>query len=268
MKPAYHYNLPSGTRIFRATTIDKEGRWYTLSLQDAYTYGENITEYSTTKDLNLLNIASLTFHNDFIDRLNIIYPDSKNSVPQYEKIKCLLPLGLADIHSQQIGTHLLNTNLPINESCWSSSHDYSSKILMNRHRLSDHRLDSQLVDILQKIYGEVYEGCISPFEWPTKIHGGYFPRELCLFKIQNIQEETTHKRPQTAGGTDQIRKVEFVPFNINFSDEFIKKIPSHNETLKLFWNPHTGEIPQSEKVQTNNSVQKRIRHITRKKIPK
>lgn len=244
MNPPYHYSLPSGSRIFRATTIDKQGRWYTLSLEDAYTYGENITEYSTTKVLNLLNIGSLTFHNDFIDRLNVLYPDSKSTL-NINKVKCLVSLGIADIHSQGLGIQLLNANMPVNDSDWNSLLEYSSKVLMNRHRLSEHSLDTHLVKILEQIYGGLYDGYISPFEWPTKIHGRYFPKELCLFKIQNIQEENTYTRPQT-GGTSEIKKVVFVPLNLNIrADNFIKS-EGPIGPLRLFWNPHTDDGIESQ----------------------
>jgi len=259
MKPAYHYSLPSGTRIFRATTIDKEGRWYTLSLQDAYTYGENITEYSTIKELNLLNIGSLTFHNDFIDRLNVLYPDSRHTGLHSDKVRCLIPLGLADIHSQELGIHLLNANMPMNISEWNPILDYSSKIMMNRHRLSEHSLDTNLVKVLEQIYGNYYDGYISPFEWPTKIHGRYFPKELCIFKIKDtIKEETTYKRP-LAGGTGQIKDVEFVPLNLNIAhDKFIKSDEPMGPP-RLFWNPHTDDSITSQPNGGKSSILKQTR---------
>jgi hypothetical protein len=258
MNPPYHYTLPSGSRIFRATTIDKQGRWYTLSLEDAYTYGENITEYSTTKDLNLLNIGSLTFHNDFIDRLNVMYPDSRHTGLHADKVKCLVPLGLADIHSQELGINLLNANMPINTSGWNPLLDYSSKIMMNRHRLSEHSLDTHLVKVLEQIYGDVYDGYISPFEWPTKIHGRYFPKELCLFKIVNtIKEETTYKRSQV-GGTSPDKNVKFAPLNLNIrSDKFIK-FDEPMGPLRLFWNPHTDDSIKPSNIQPNYNGGKTI----------
>jgi hypothetical protein len=45
MDPPYLYNLKEGTHIFRAKTLEKKGRWFSFSLNDALSYGENITEY-------------------------------------------------------------------------------------------------------------------------------------------------------------------------------------------------------------------------------
>ena len=125
MEPAYSYKLPIGTSIFRATTIAKDGRWYTLSLEDAYTYGELITEYKTNKDLNLINISSLTFHNDFIDRLNVMFPGIDYSGISEEKIKCLMPLGLIDLETQKESMKMFGNDLnlkmdkfSVNQTVW------------------------------------------------------------------------------------------------------------------------------------------------------
>lgn len=250
MDPAYLYKLPSGTSIFRAKTIAKEGRWYALSLEDAYIYGNTVTEYSTTKELNLLNIMSLTFHYDFIDRLNTLYPGKDNIGIDIDKLKCLVPLGLIDIKSQKIESELFGLKLPINETRWNDILELTSLTLQNRHRLSEHTLDTHLVSILEKIYGSVYDGYISPLKWPTKIHGDFFPREACLFKLGNVKEEKEYTKSSASVGGAII----IPPISINMDifrkyEESIHEFIKENK-FKPIWNPHTED--------TNIYLKKRV----------
>jgi hypothetical protein len=256
MNPPFLYKLASGTKIFRATTLSKKGRWYTLSLDDAYTYGENITEYITVNELTLLNVTSLTFHNDFLDRLSVLYPGDDYSGFDINKIKCLIPLGLTDLSSQMKNLNFLgNNSLNINETNWNNQLEYLSDNLLNRHRLSEHSLDANFVSVLEKIYGEHFNGYISPIRWPTKLHGHLFPRELCIFnKIDSfIKEVAEYKRPSVGGNLiSKNNIVQCQPFDFSNVDYDaiqakmsmqIKDILA--KPLNLFWNSHTGEIYSS-----------------------
>ncbi len=246
MESPYQYTLPSGSKLFRAVTVAKSGRWYSLSLEDSYTYGQKITEYSTTKELKLLNITSLSFHTDFIDRLNIMYPGIDNTGFDIDKIKCFIPLGLVDLQSQVLSLSLLNCQMPINTMNWDIKCELTSMNLLNRHRLSDHALDTHLVSILEKIYGNYYDGYISPIKWPTKLHGGFFPRELCLFKVPNdVKEEKEHIRPQTAGSLTNPSQKFIKPLTIdeayfrNLEHGFLTSEKQY--VFKPLWNPHTQD---------------------------
>jgi hypothetical protein len=199
MDPPYQYNLPAGTHLFRAKTIAKEGRWYALKLEDIFRYGREITEYSTTKDLKLLNIMSLTFHNDFMDRLNTLYPGKDYDGYDLDKLKCLIPLGLVDLQSQTKFANVFGHTLQTYDLSWNELKDITNAPLLNRHRLSEHHLDTHLVSVLEQIYGHHYDGYISPLEWPSKLGENNFHREVCLFKIRNIKEEGTYIITQTGG---------------------------------------------------------------------
>lgn len=245
MDSPFLYKLPAGSTIYRAKTINKEGRWYTLKLEDAYTYGEFITEYKTDRDFNLINITSLTFHYDYIDRLNVMFPGIEHSGFDIEKIKCLIPFGLIDLNSQQNGMSFLNSQINLNETGWNSIFEYISYNLQNRHRFSEHSLDTNMVDILEKIYGHVYDGYISPIRWPTKCHGGLFPRELCFFNLGNTIEHQTHIRPQSGGMVHastvmpDMSKIDYSAINEKFS-EIIKTMP-----ICRGWNSHTDDTGSS-----------------------
>jgi hypothetical protein len=248
MESPFLYKLPTGSTIFRAKTINKEGRWYALKLEDAYTYGENITEYKTVKDLNLINITSLTFHNDFIDRLNVLFPGEEHSGYDIDKIKCLIPFGLIDLQSQQTSMSLLNSHLNLHESGWNPIFEYLSHNINNRHRFSDHYLDTNLICVLEKIYGRVFDGYISPIKWPTKCHGGLFPRELCFFNLGNVIEQREHKRPHSGGmydndsnknKTPDMSKINYDAIKEQYAN-VIKSWPSY-----IGWNSHTDDTDVS-----------------------
>ncbi len=252
--------MPIGTRLFRASTIAKEGRWYNLNLNDAYTYGEDITEYSTIKELNLLNVMSLTFHNDFVDRLNVMYPGFNNTGFDEEKIKCLIPFGLLNKSMQQKGLNIFGINIGQNNSPMNIISDYMGELLQDRNRISIHSLDTELTQVLEKIYGKYYDGFISPLKWPTKIHPGsqgFFPQELCFFKLGNVKEENQHKRPAAGGGN--INSITNINFTINTDKirQIEKEYDEQSKKTKFIplWNPHTEDvIPDSAFVKHTNTI--------------
>lgn len=220
MEPAYSFILPAGTSIFRAKTINKEGRWYSFTLQDAYVYGELITEFVTNKDLKLINIMSFTFHDDFMDRLNVMFPGDDYSGINNEKLKCLIPLGLPDLQTQLEAIKHFRQDITINTETWNNKFDLLSKLMLNRHRFSIHELDTFLVSVLEKIYGSYFDGYISPLNWPTKLHGNLFHRELCTFKQGAVNEVRTYTRPSRGGGYTSSELM-----NLTFGDgQFCTKI--------------------------------------------
>lgn len=245
MDSPYLYKLPQGTSIFRAKTIAKEGRWYTLALEDAYTYGEMITEYSTTKELRLINIMSLTFHNDFMDRLMILYPGADYTGMDMRRLSCLISLGLFDIDSQMMAAKLMKIPFPFNDISQDPLMHLNNNYLHRRNRFSEHNMDAHFVSVLEEIYGDVYDGYISPIKWSTNIHGGYFPRELCIFKHGSTHEEKEHMRPNrsasssipsSGGGGNNHLKYELSPEILEQHRKFVSEHP-----FKPLWNPHTED---------------------------
>jgi hypothetical protein len=243
MESPYLYKLTVGSHIFRATTIEKEGRWYSLNLEDAYAYGTEITEYTTTKEFKLINITSLTFHYDFIDRLNIMFPGCDFDGMDDDKLKCLLPLGLLDLYSQRALIDLFGFEVNPNMEKWTPKHEFSNYILQGRNRLSDFKLDDHLSSVLEKIYGKHYDGIISPIKWPSKMYGGYFPRELHIFKRGFVKEEKQYTRPPQFGGKPQKYDPPIVTYNPELARQTRKLFEQKTDTFvfKPLWNPHTGE---------------------------
>lgn len=258
MEPAYLYILPVNMPIFRAYTINKHGRWYALSLDDAYGYGPKVTEYKTKKELKLLNITSLTFHYDLIDRLNVLFPGQNFTGYDENKLKCLLPLGLIDYNSQKEILNTLNIQIPIpQQNNLTPIEELLLQNMQNRPRLSEHSLDTFFVSVLEHIYGNHFDGYISPIKWPSKIHNGFFPREMFVFNNNEIEEVKEHLKaaPPTPGGgafrnNDVIKhadeKINFIKIKIDknaikkISDKINKELNSLPPPT-LFWNPHTED---------------------------
>lgn len=247
MDCVYSYILPENTSIFRATTKAKEGRWFTLDLESAYTYGENITEYKTIKSLNLINITSLTFHLDFIDRLNILFTGSDYTGFSIEKIKCLIPLGLVNFDTQQEMLKRLGVKIEPNTKDWDSILDLLNKLMLNRHRFSEHSLDSFFIETLEKIYGNVFDGMISSIRLPSILHGGLFPRELCIFKYGTVKEINSYTRPHSLSGGFKTNNIKIDEEHFRKTErEFLKS--SKEFKFKPLWNPHTEDtIPNKSK---------------------
>lgn len=268
MDPPYHYNLPEGTHLFRAKTIAKEGRWYSLKLEDTFRYGREITEYSTTKDLKLLNIMSLTFHNDFMDRLNILYPGNDYDGYDLDKLKCLIPLGLVDLQSQKKFANVFGHQLQTYDISWNEVKDITNSPLLNRHRFSEHHLDTHLVSVLEKIYGNYYDGYISPLKWPSKLYPDNFHREVCLFKINNdVKEESMYIITQNGGykkvplpqSTPIIQKSPFT----NYS-KFYELQKKYSETPKSYTitplTPNPGDSVPKSIIYINNTHDIKNKH--------
>jgi len=262
MDSPFLYKMKLHTPLFRAKTVAKEGRWYALSVEDAYSYGTHITEYSTIKELRLINIMSITFHNDFMDRLMLLYPGEGYKGIDINKLKCLIPLGLIDINTQRIACNMLRFDAPINESSWNSELQWNVDMIHNRHRFSEHSLDTHLVSVLEQIYGDIYDGYISPIKWATKIHGNYFPREVCCFRLGNTKEEREHLRPNVGmlGGAYPLHPIA-IPKTLRLSDTLVKSLESNEnkQGLHLFWNPHTEDrdSTKNNKRRRNKTVKKR-----------
>lgn len=239
MEPAYLYKMPVGTSLFRAKTIQKTGRWHSLSLNDAYTYGTNITEFVTNKDLCLINVMSLTFHNDLMDRLMIRYPGINYDGIDIDKLICLIPLGLFDKDTQNLALGTTkNYSLPQNGQNWDILMQFGHLMLHSRQRYSDHEVDTKFVNILEEIYGDVYDGFISPIKWPTKCHasGGYFPREMCIFKDGLVNEVQEHLRP------DQMFHQSSVAAEASSSSGGGNPPPSSTSTFWETWHPPHDQV--------------------------
>lgn len=177
-----YIGLKSGTVLYRGindkndTDITGKAMWFSVDKADALLYGNKIIKYKLLKDINLLNITDINFHNNYLNILNLLYTGTNYDSVDAKKIEAAIPdyeVQCSYLHSKGI---LLNNTVH-----WTNEHEIASRFLMNRHRYSTFERDKLLVSTLYKIYGTKCEGYISKIKWPSKLHDGFFNREICLF---------------------------------------------------------------------------------------
>jgi hypothetical protein len=180
------FSLKKGTILYRGinnlnnSNIIGNPLWLSLDKSDALLYGTIIIEYELLKDIKLLNIMDLDFHDNYINILNSIYTGTKYDGVDDRKIEASIPIGLPD-YETQYNYLLLNKIKLENATKWILQHEVAVKFVKNRHRYSTFERDKKFVDTLKLIYGNICNGYISKLKWPSKFHDGFFNRELCLF---------------------------------------------------------------------------------------
>lgn len=238
MEPAYLYKLPPNTHIFRATGQSPLGRWYSLSVEEVIMYGRQVTEFSTLKEYRLVNIMSLTFHNDFMDRIMTMFPGSDNDGFDPHKIACALPIGLFDVYSQPYlhNTFYIGKQLEIQTTDWDDKKQWCSQMLHQRQRYSEHKIDTHFTQVMEKIYGSAYDGFIAPLKWPTQMHDGQcrlFPREICFFNIPSLKTELIYQMNLPSSGgtrtTTNNQQINNLPENI---------VVNIGKYIRPIWNPY------------------------------
>jgi hypothetical protein len=181
-----YLSLKKGTILYRGindlNNINITGipLWLSLDKTDAMLYGNIIMEYELLRDINLLNIMNLDFHNNYLNILNLIYTGIKYDGVDDRKIEASIPIGLPDYDTQY--NYLFSKGVELkNTPNWLLEHDRAVKFLLNRHRYSIFERDKLLVKTLILIYGNKCDGYISQIKWPSKFHDGFFNKEICLF---------------------------------------------------------------------------------------
>ena len=205
--------LEPNTTLFKgiSKTFDNTSErhcWFALdqSIADNYAqlYAQSNVESkvilcTTTKPLKLLNIMSIKFKYDFWDKVNMIYAD--NNCMDERKIKVLLALGLPSFDIQK-------TCLQIDMSKCNSVIDTWAQAL-GGHRQSQIDSDNLLVNTINLVYPNMYDGYIQKYNVPTCMQQSlFFPREVCLFglkdKVTNMQVIVTYKKSK--GGKLKVKK--------------------------------------------------------------
>ena len=177
--------LKEGTILYRGIsnfTNHKKNSvlWLSEDLDTALLYGPKIIEYKLVKDLKLINLADLSFHEEYMNILNFIYCGSRNDRVDERKLEATIPLGLPNYETQV--NYLLSKGVKLNKpQKWSDVHEMYSGFFMKRHRYSTYDRDERMVTHLEPIYGKNYNGYITKIAWPSKLHDGFFNREVCLF---------------------------------------------------------------------------------------
>ena len=195
--------MRKGTKLYHGSkdpfnvNYDKH-TWFSLNEAYAAEYGKNVTEIFTKRDLNLIDVQNPFFQLDFVSQVNKLYPELSQA-----KVFALAPLGLPSLKAQEaLLTHKPGVcNEPDNKTLiWAEyfqgKHRYS-------FRIGDIKVDDMMVDAMQKIYGEKFQGYIAQYEWPSCYHDGLFHPEVCLFVTKKNVSLTQIK----GGGTPTKNKM-------------------------------------------------------------
>lgn len=142
---------------------------------DAKSENKHIYNFTTTKQLRLLNVLSLEFRMDFWTKLNM-----NLSSDSHEKKIAMATLGLCSITDQE------KIIRPIINTC-------SPEILLQGNLLGGHRCSSFdgdiiLATLLQRFYGNEWDGYVIPKNITSCFHNGVFPSEICLFNTSFISK--------------------------------------------------------------------------------
>jgi hypothetical protein len=185
-----YLTLKIGTILYRGINninnldISDKPLWLSVDKDSATLYGDQIIEYKLLKDVKLLNIIDSDFHKNYLNILNLIYTGTNFDGVDNRKIEASIPIGLPDFETQY--RYLISKNILIqNVTKWTTEHEIANKFLFNLHRYSTFEKDKLFVKTLKYIYGNQCNGYISKLKWPSRLHDGFFNREICLFNPMN-----------------------------------------------------------------------------------
>jgi len=178
--------------------------WFTHTLDEAKVYGKYAIEYELVQDVVLLNPINANFHNDYLSKLNNLYTGTANNGVDENKIQASLPFGLPNYDAQVRYLRSKNVKL-IDVKEWNVRHDHAIEFIHNKHRYSDFSRDIFLVTNLKTLYGDKYHGYMTNIMWPSKLHDGFFGRELCLFAASALVKSP---RIIQFGGTRKIKQID------------------------------------------------------------
>jgi hypothetical protein len=232
-----YLSLKKGTILYRGVNdlnnmnIKDIPLWLGLDKYDAKLYGDTVIEYELSRDVKLLNIMDLDFHNNYLNILNLIFKGTNYDGVDAKKIEASIPIGLPDYETQYAYLYSKGIKLEIPTN-WSLEHERAVRFLLNRHRYSTFERDKSFVTILKSIYGNNCDGYISKIKWASKFHDGFFNREVCLFNptpILLIQKGGNKKRKiiKKKGSTYDIPKGDSwnrMNKSLDISDEYIKEL--------------------------------------------
>lgn len=154
--------------------------WLSEDEETAKLYGKSIIKYKLIQDIKLLNLADLKFHEHYLNILNLLYTGTNDNGVDEKKLEAAIPLGLPNYYAQITYLNMKRVNI-IKLKEWTDTQELYNQFLLNRHRYSTFERDKEMVKLLKDIYGKKSHGYITKIKWPSKLHDGFFNKELCLF---------------------------------------------------------------------------------------
>lgn len=200
--------ISEGTTLFHGTSkenlkLESNPMWLAYNKQIATNYSNGIVhEFKVKKSLKTIDIMSLEFHNNYIDNLNRTFTGDNYNGLDERKLKLCIPLGLPNYDIQSKWLEENNIQYAHQLPNYTKHEDVLMKysgMYKNRHRFSTRQFDQEMIAILKYFYPE-YDGYSSLVSWPSKIHGGLFNPEICLFyPNRDLEFVKTHNVKRGAG---------------------------------------------------------------------
>jgi hypothetical protein len=199
-------DIRHGTSLYHGSVsnfiLEATPTWFALDKETAMAYGNVVFEYKLNTDLKMINIQSLEFHNRYMDDLNQLFTGQDYNGVDDRKIYLCIPIGLPNYEVQ---SKLLREKGIVYEQKLfeymkdSNKYEMYASCFNDRHRFSANSLDKEMVVVLKQLYPE-YDGYASLIKWPSKIHGGLFNKEVCIFNpILKLEYVKTHHVRKGAG---------------------------------------------------------------------
>ena len=178
--------LERGKKVYRAFNANNskifstDPIWFVETLEEAVHYGTTIREYTFKHPVKLLNPMCGYFQNDYINKLSTLYPGTNGIGFDEDKIKAAIPFGLPNFDVQI--EYLVNQRIQIRKpSVWDFKRESCVQFINNKHRYSEFSRDVFMINILKALYASEFHGFMTNIRWPSKLHDGFFNREICIF---------------------------------------------------------------------------------------
>jgi hypothetical protein len=188
MSYSFVYTLPKNAKLYHAHNRNKnpinENRptWFTETVQLATDYvkviNTTISKFNTKRPLKLLDINNMSFHQDFISKIN----NKFNTAPNMIDDKMLVSMSLGYPNDIEVNNF-------VRETCKFKSKMEEFQIVRNleyfnnKSRYSNTQLDKLFVDFLIEEYEiDGIDGYISRNYVPSKTMCAWFAPEICIFR--------------------------------------------------------------------------------------
>ena len=161
-----------------------EPTWFALDEKTIDKYGQvkYMVDIKQSNPVKLLNITTWEFRDDLFNKLNTL--SLGDTSLRRKKALTLMALGLPSLETQIEFMKLYLTNIPPQYKDHNILVDTCTLI---GHRLSETKIDLEMVSLLKILYGNIYSGYIQPYKvascWMNE-----FAAEVCLFDLSTIAE--------------------------------------------------------------------------------
>lgn len=136
--------------------------------------------FAFTEDIKLINLMDRIFHHDYMHKFNMVSHGCFLNGVDDTKQRLGVPIGLPNYEEQLKYLKKQRVNI-VQVSKWSDEHETALQWINGKNRYSEFNRDKEFASVLYKLYSSSYDGYMTKLLWPSKLHDGFFMREICLF---------------------------------------------------------------------------------------